>query len=91
MAFLHRSNIPTLPFFYDVTQAVGARVYVINGEDFLPPTPRFYGTRKLPNRRDDVMLVQYLLQGIYAHPARFQPPLLRPSGPDMVVDGLCGP
>ena len=37
------------------------------------------------NRRDDVMLVQFLLKRYYKHFKAF-----KPQG-DMVVDGLCGP
>ena len=42
------------------------------------------------NRRDDVMLVQYLLKRIYDHPERFDPPIHRPSGQDMTINGHFG-
>jgi hypothetical protein len=43
-----------------------------------------------PNRRDDVMLVQYLLRSIYSHSANFEPPIERPNGRDMEIDGRFG-
>ncbi len=44
-----------------------------------------------PNRRDDVMLVQYFLRGIYSNPTAFQPPLIPPNGKLIKVDGFHGP
>lgn len=43
-----------------------------------------------PNRRDDVMLTQYLLRGIYSNPTAFNPPLSTPNGDLIKVDGFYG-
>jgi hypothetical protein len=45
---------------------------------------------RAPNRRDDVLLVQYFLLEIYKNPAAHTPPLIRPKG-NLVVDGKFGP
>lgn len=41
-----------------------------------------------PNKREDVMLVQYLLKRLYENPN--EPERTKPKG-DMTVDGICGP
>ena len=43
------------------------------------------------NTREDVMLVQYLLQGIYGHPAQFTPPPKPVPGKSIKPDGFVGP
>lgn len=45
-----------------------------------------------PNKRDDVMLVQYLLKRVYQQGHRVQPPLNQTNGTaQLKVDGLYGP
>jgi len=59
-----------------------------------PAFPSFYNLSMAvgdwaPNRKDDVMLVQFLLREVYKGPA-FDPPLPKPEG-EMKVDGIFGP
>lgn len=58
--------------------------------------PFFYNVdmavgKNAPNKRDDVMLVQYCLKHIWANPTAFESPLPPPASGEMKVDGLCGP
>lgn len=46
--------------------------------------------KSAPNRKDDVMLVQYMLKRIYEKPVYKNRTLSKQQGV-MVVDGLCGP
>lgn len=43
-----------------------------------------------PNRRDDVMLVQYCLKKTFENPTVVRPPLPPYTGKKIVVDGNCG-
>lgn len=57
-----------------------------------PDPPFFYNVHNSvglgsPNRRDDVLLVQYLLHTIYDRPGRPN----SPTGGPLRVDGICGP
>jgi len=42
------------------------------------------------NRRDDVLLVQYMLKRVYEKPSYPKIQLTKQQGP-MIVDGICGP
>jgi|GEM_PF-1202508 len=54
----------------------------------VPQSETAYG----PNKRDDVMLVQYLLKRVYQQGHRTQPPLNQANGTaELKVDGLYGP
>jgi len=46
------------------------------------------GSQYAPNKRDDVLLVQFFLKKIYEHR---DSPYVLPEAGSMVVDGLCGP
>jgi hypothetical protein len=43
-----------------------------------------------PNRRDDVLLVQYFLKVAYDHAHDLKRPLVPPPGRPLVVDGIAG-
>ncbi len=60
------------------------------------PFPYFYNVNhavgpSCPNQHEDVLLVQYFLKSIYAHPNAASPPLHPPAGQGMIVDGVAGP
>jgi len=46
---------------------------------------------RAPNRRQDVLLVQYFLKIIFDNPIAFQPRLPTLPGPPLTVDGISGP
>jgi peptidoglycan hydrolase-like protein with peptidoglycan-binding domain len=83
VAHIETTNDPNLPTLLNVDQAVGS-----TGSHSNPIDP---GVFPMANRRDDVLLVQYLLKDVYGNANAFAPPLQRPAGPDMAVDGYFGP
>jgi peptidoglycan hydrolase-like protein with peptidoglycan-binding domain len=44
-----------------------------------------------PNKRDDVMLVQYLLKRVYQQGQTYNPPLKGDGIASLKIDGVCGP
>jgi hypothetical protein len=42
-----------------------------------------------PNRRDDVLLVQYFLHVIFHNTSAYNPPMTPIDGPDLAVSGVC--
>lgn len=79
------------PYLYNVDMTVGQRMEKhTNGS-----STSVYGYYQ-PNKRDDVMLVQYLLKRVYQRGQAAQPPLKSgvgdPHSPtELKIDGLCGP
>lgn len=81
------------PHMYTVDMSVGQRKSMTKTDSATTITGSY-----LPNKRDDVMLVQYLLKRVYQRGQAAQPPLNAggvgdPHAPitELKVDGLCGP
>lgn len=95
------------PFLYNVTMTVGSRkalsetvehrtqsVGVGRMQMSVPVVEKavVYTSSDEPNKRDDVMLVQYLLKRVYQQGHRCNPPLGQSSGAAALkIDGLYGP
>ncbi len=90
------------PFLYNVTMTVGSRKSVAKREvSYLsagqPQAMQetqvisIYKASHEPNKRDDVMLVQYLLKRVYQQAQNCNPPLKATGTARLKIDGLYGP
>jgi hypothetical protein len=62
----------------------------------LSPEPYFYNVDEAvgpscPNRRDDVLLVQYFLKVAFDNGKAYDPPLVPPAGQPLTVTGMADP
>ncbi len=75
------------PHLYNVTNTVGSRKAMVQTATYTSYTSSYE-----PNRKDDVMLVQYLLKRVYQQGHNAQPPLNQQNGTaQLKIDGLYGP
>ena len=75
------------PHLYNVTMTVGSRKAFSQ-----TASGSSYTSSYEPNKRDDVMLVQYLLKRVYQQGQNAQPPLNQQNGTaELKIDGLYGP
>lgn len=75
------------PYLYNLNATVGSRKAV-----YREPGITTYVSSYEPNKRDDVMLVQYLLKRVYQRGQNATPPLNGSSNaPQLVIDGYYGP
>ncbi len=74
------------PHLYNVTMTVGSRKAFSQ-----TATGSSYTSSYEPNKRDDVMLVQYLLKRVYQQGQNAQPPLQANGTATLKIDGLYGP
>ena len=106
MAYKKTVQGRSYPFLYNVTMTVGSRkslttaqhtemVQVGGKHGISVPTTKTTTTLTSsyePNKRDDVMLVQYLLKRVYQNGHNVQPPLNQGSGAAALkIDGYHGP
>ena len=98
MAIKKQVDGRSYPHMYDVTMAVGSRKSLTEttgidhhtGETVT--TSVTFTSSHEPNRRDDVMLVQYLLKRIYQQGHNAIPPLDSKGGAtELKIDGFHGP
>lgn len=86
----HKKTVTGRPYphIYNVDMAVGvAKSTYVN-----PNSHTVVYSKPQPNKRDDVMLVQYFLKRIYQECDRVMPPLPDTGGASKLkVDGLHGP
>ena len=107
MAYKKTVQGRSYPHLYNVSMTVGSRKSVVQKQQFETKTAGS-GMMKIPvvtahtttvqtssfepNRRDDVMLVQYLLKRVYQQGHNCQPQLSQSSGAALLkIDGLYGP
>jgi hypothetical protein len=108
MAYKKQVQGRSYPFLYNVTMTVGSRKSVEHKKEIemvrlpvpmgpsvsypKPKTTTVYKSSTEPNKRDDVMLVQYLLKRVYQQGYNTEPPLSQNSGAaQLKIDGLYGP
>jgi peptidoglycan hydrolase-like protein with peptidoglycan-binding domain len=99
MAHIKQVQGQQFEFIYNVDMAVGSQTQKKTGFDPENGGPKdYYKSSPMPNKRDDVMLVQYLLRRIYQKATLRQPPLNPKAGvsqpfliSEIKVDGCCGP
>lgn len=107
MAYTKTVEGRSYPYLYNVTMTVGSRKSVAQKTEFgtkragsgafgvvIPTvkTTNVYTSSFEPNKRDDVMLVQYLLKRVYQQGHNCSPQLSQSSGAAMLkIDGLYGP
>lgn len=107
MAYKKTVQGRTYPHLYNVTMTVGARRSVAQKPQFQTKTvgsgamgvpmvsakmTTVQTSSSEPNKRDDVMLVQYLLKRVYQRGQNCQPQLSQSSGAaQLKIDGLYGP
>lgn len=100
MAYKKSVQGRSYPHMYNVTMTVGSRKSF--STVMVYPNDAHWGSSGYkqssytssfePNKRDDVMLVQYLLKRVYQNGHAVQPPLCRDSGAAVLkIDGLHGP
>ncbi len=98
MAYKKQVQGRSYPHLYNVTMTVGSRKALKLGSaaGAAAGKPATILTSSYePNKRDDVMLVQYLLKRVYQQGHNAQPPLKSGSGDPhspaaLKIDGLCG-
>lgn len=87
MAYKKTVQGRSYPHLYNVTMTVGSRKAFSQ-----TATGSSYTSSFEPNKRDDVMLVQYLLKRVYQQGQNAQPPLNQQNGTTALkIDGLYGP
>lgn len=87
MAYKKQVQGRSYPHLYNVTNTVGSRKAMVQ-----TATHTSYTSSYEPNRRDDVMLVQYLLKRIYQQGSNASPPLNQGNGTTQLkIDGIYGP
>jgi peptidoglycan hydrolase-like protein with peptidoglycan-binding domain len=105
MAYKKTVQGRSYPFLYNVTMTVGSRKSAQQKTNWewvatdvpggwqasQPVTHTIYTASFEPNKRDDVMLVQYLLKRVYQQGQKVQPPLSQNTGAaQLKIDGLYG-
>jgi len=108
MAYEKKVYGRSYPHLYNVTMTVGSRKSAEQRQErelvqqatpignvpisIKSKTTTVYKSFYEPNRRDDVMLVQYLLKRVYQKGYNAQPPLSQSTGAaQLKIDGLYGP
>lgn len=107
MAYKKQVQGRSYPHLYNVTMTVGSRKSMqqtnhissrqVRAGKFgvsVPVTEKHttYTASYEPNKRDDVMLVQYLLKRVYQQGQNVQPPLSQNTGAaQLKIDGVYGP
>ena len=107
MAYTKTVEGRSYPYLYNVTMTVGSRKSVTQKTEFgtkrvgsggfgvaIPTakTTNVYTSSYEPNKRDDVMLVQYLLKRVYQQGQNCNPQLNQTSGAAVLkIDGFYGP
>lgn len=86
MAYKKTVEGRSYPSMYNVTMTVGLRQ---GGDEYT--TWDNYTEAYYANRRDDVMLVQYLLKRVYQQGQNCNPPLKDTGAASLKIDGLYGP
>ena len=87
MAYKKTVQGRSYPHLYNVTMTVGSRKAFSQ-----TATGSSYTSSYEPNKRDDVMLVQYLLKRVYQQGQNANPPLNQSNGTmDLKIDGSYGP
>jgi hypothetical protein len=90
MAHIKKVEDRSYPFIYNVDMAVGV---FKQAYDFGTPDGPLVTQEEQPNKRDDVMLVQYLLKRVYQAGEMASPQLKggKADPASLEVDGYCGP
>jgi len=96
MAYKKQVQGRSYPHLYNVTMTVGSRKSlsreVVKGGDYDGMVITSYSASYEPNKRDDVMLVQYLLKRVYQQGHNCNPQLNQANGTtELKIDGLRGP
>jgi hypothetical protein len=94
MAYKKQVQGRSYPHLYNVTMTVGSRKSVsrkVLKGDYDGMVVTTYQASFEPNKRDDVMLVQYLLKRVYQQGQNCNPPLQANGTTSLKIDGMYGP
>ena len=78
------------PFLYNVSMTVGTRKEMHKEQIGQGITGTSLTSWYMPNKRDDVMLVQYLLKRVYQQGETYNPPLRGNGTKELKIDGMYG-